>query len=393
MVKRLLPVIVFAGVASVALGQAASGPQLPAANTGAQTDVLVPLTPNQPLTMNALLGMINGDPIFVQDVLRPIDGDLIKLAKSARNLSDFKVQSREMVRRQVNTLISDRLTMQKAKSSLDEDDKRRVDIMMNKVRHDLLTQYAGSEAMADQAFRARGSSLEKELNDRKRKFIRDIYLRKTLWPRITVTRQQILAYYEQNIKDYSFDAEVDLYTITLRVDRFLRGPDGKVIQNATPEQIKQATEMTMNLARDLIKQIREGADFAVLAEDNSVDNQKRNGGRWPRTRKGSLAREEIEKSAFSLAANGIAEPVYLSEPDPARARVVVVKVGDVQPARVTPFSEAQRDIEAHLRESQWIKLMREFTDKMASEAAVEGTMEQMINTAADVAVARYAVGE
>lgn len=367
-------------------GQTASAPS-------GEKDPLVPLTPNQALPMNALLGLVNGDPIFVQDILRPIDGDLTKLAKSARNLSDFKSQAYDLIRRQVNTQISDRLTMQKAKSALSDEDNQRVEIMMNKVRHDLLTQYAGSEAMADQALRARGSSLEKELNDKKREFIRKIYLQRTLWPRITVTRANILNYYETHIKDFTFDAEVDLYTITIPVDRFLRGPDGKRVVNPSAEQVKQATDAAMAKARDLITQIKGGADFAMLAEDNSIDNQKRNGGRWPRTRKGSLAREEVEKAAFSLPANGLAEPVYLPEPDPAKARVVIVKVGDVQPARVTPFAEAQRDIEARLRESQWIKLMREFSDKLAADAAVEGTMERMIDTATEVAVSRYAVGQ
>lgn len=388
--KRLLPLVLMAGAlwASVpaALGQTASAPS-------GEKDPLVPLTPNQALPMNALLGLVNGDPIFVQDILRPIDSDLTKLAKSARNLNDFKSQAYDLIRRQVNTQISDRLTMQKAKSALSDEDNQRVEIMMNKVRHDLLTQYAGSEAMADQALRARGSSLEKELNDKKREFIRKIYLQRTLWPRITVTRANILNYYETHIKDFTFDAEVDLYTITIPVDRFLRGPDGKRVVNPSQEQVKQATDAAMAKARDLITQIKGGADFAMLAEDNSIDNQKRNGGRWPRTRKGSLAREEVEKAAFSLPANGLADPVYLPEPDPAKARVVIVKVGDVQPARVTPFAEAQRDIESRLRESQWIKLMREFSDKLAADAAVEGTMERMIDTATEVAVSRYAVGQ
>lgn len=390
--KRLLPLFLIAGMtagAQVGLVPAVFGQTQPSN----EREVLVPITPNQSLTMNALLGMINGEPIFVQDILRPLDTDLVKLSKSARNLNDFKAQTYDMVRRQVNQQISDRLTMQKAKSALSEEDNQRIEIMLNKVRHDLLTPYAGSEAMADQALRARGSSLEKEISDRRREFVRRIYMQRTLWPRITVTRQHILSYYETHIKEFSFDAEVDLYTITMPVDRFLRDPEGKRIANPTPEQIKQATDAAVAKAKDLIAQIKDGADFAVLAEDNSVDNQRRNGGRWPRTRKGSLAREEVEHAAFSLPSNGIADPVYLSEPDPAKARVVIVKVGDVQPARVTPFAEAQRDIEARLRESQWIKLMKNFTDKLASEAAVEGTMDRMIDTATEVAISRYAVGQ
>lgn len=388
MIKRLLPIVMVAGM-TAGLSPAVMAQTAPSTDK----DPLVPLSPNQALTMNALLGMINGDPIFVQDILRPLDADLTKLAQNARNLNDFKSQAYDMIRRQVNAQVSDRLTMQKAKSSMADEDNQRVEIMLNKVRHDILTQYAGSEAMADQALRARGSSLEKELADRKRKFIRELYLRKTLWPRITVTRAQILNYYETHIKEFSFDAEVDLYTITIPVDRFLRGPDGKRIANPTTEQVKQATDAALAKARDLIQQAKDGADFAVLAEDNSIDNQKRNGGRWPRTRKGSLAREEVEKAAFSLPANSFAEPVYLPEPDPAKARVVIVKVGDAQPARITPFSEAQRDIDSKLRESQWIRLMREFSDRLASEAAVEGTIDRMVDTSTEVAVARYAVRE
>jgi len=45
--------------------------------------------PNQPLPVNALLGAINGKPLFVEDILRPIDADLRRIARVAQTGSDF----------------------------------------------------------------------------------------------------------------------------------------------------------------------------------------------------------------------------------------------------------------------------------------------------------------
>jgi hypothetical protein len=338
--------------------------------------------------------MINGDPIFTESVLRPVDADLKRIARLAHDVSEFKAAARDIIGKQINIMISDTLITKAAKETLSEDDTKRVDAYMNKLTKDLLTKYEGSAARADQDLRAQGSSMDKELADKRRKTIIDLYLHKTLWPKIVVTRKQIMEDYERNIKKYTIPAEVDLYTITLPVTRFLpkqEGPNGASLplRNPTDAQWQEAQNLALARARDLIAELKKGGDFATMAEANSVDPKSKNGGRWPHTRQGMLAITQIEKAAFALPSGGLAEPVLALNPDDqTRSVIVIVKVGDVTPTRVIGFEEAQEGIERKLRETQYVTLTNEYYQRLREKAAVEG-VDRMVETVVDASVVQY----
>ncbi|MEI8197533.1 MAG: hypothetical protein WCI73_16680, partial [Phycisphaerae bacterium] len=113
------------------------------------------------------------------------------------------------------------------------------------------------------------------------------------------------------------------------------------------------------------------------------------GGRWPHTRKGMLALQEIETAAFKLPENGIAEPVViLNNEDPFKSAVVVVKVGKVQAASVVDFAKAQDQIEKKLREVQYVTLTGEYYRKLREKAAIEG-VDRMVDMVTDAALVRY----
>jgi hypothetical protein len=360
-------------------------------------EAAVTATANQELTINAYLGMVNGEPMFVEGVLRPIDADLRRLARLARNLPDFRIQARDAIEKQLHTQIGDALMMQSAKDALTEADNKRIEAYMNKVTKDLLTKYQGSAAKADQDLRAQGSSIEKELENTKRDLITYLYKQKMFTPKVVVTRRMEMDEYQRNIKEYTVPAEVDLYTITIPISKYLMektpGPDGKpvAIDSPTAEQIKAATDQAVAEAKDLTAQIKAGAEFADLARDHSADIKKKLGGRWPHTRQGMLASEEIEKVAFALPAGGVADPLLLSNTDrPTQARVVVVKVGEVTVPHVINFAEAQSGIEKRLRDRQWVELNEDYFRKLQEHAAIEG-VDKMVDTVTDAAVTRYLV--
>ena len=381
----MMRLVLVGAVAGLGLGGSAWG----------ENGGLAPVQLNQPLMMQALLTHVEGKPIFVEDVLHPVEAELQRLAGAARTLSEFRAAAREVVGKQINLLISDQLVYKAAKDMLQDTDNERLELYLNKYTKDLLSQYGGSQAKADQALRAKGSSFEREIAERRRKSVIDLFLHRSLWPKISVTRQDIMREYQRSLKKYTLETEIDLYTITLPVSRYFPkdSSTGKVLSNPTAAQVQEATRMTVERAKELLAEIKKEnttETFARLAEDNSRDVRRNDGGRWPRTKQGTLTSEAIEKVAFGLPANSVAEPLVVEKPDPHQSQVVIIKVGEVTPGRVVPFSEAQSEVERRLRETQYVMLTNDYFNKLRQKAAIE-SVEQMVETATEAAIARYAV--
>jgi hypothetical protein len=374
---------------------AAVGMTISAARAASDDPPIMTFQPNQSFTVNAYLGMVNGEPMFADGVLRPKDEELKRIAKLSRSLSEFKSAARDVVQQEINLQEGDILALKDAKAALTDDDNKRVDTYMNIITKEMLTKYEGSAAKAEQDLRAQGTTMAKVLEDKKRSFIVNFYMHKVLAPKIVVTRQQIMEEYQRKIKDFTHPADVDLYTISIPIDNYLKkpGPDNKQVVNDSPtdEEMHNATAAALNYARQLVYQIKAGADFAELAANVSKDPKAKQGGRWAHTHRGDLANKDWEDTAFSLPAGGIADPIVtINKTDHTQNAVVIIKVGQVTPARIEPFSEAQDAIYNSLRDKQYFTLVKEYYDKLRAKAAVEG-VDHMVDTATDVAVTRYLV--
>jgi hypothetical protein len=371
-------------------------PSLPTRNDAslAPDSLIAPIRPNQPLASNALIGYVNSEPIFLDDLFRPIDETLQRLAAGSRNLSEFRNKAEEVIRSQLQTLRSQILVVTAAQSSFSDNDKQMMERYLLTKRINLISSHGGSEAMAEKSLAARGSSVEKEMADEKRAFIVQMYFARNIAPRIVVTRQNLIDEYNRNPDRWHEQGSVELYTLTLPVVRWLKTPTtngtiGQPIEHPTPQQVTAAENQAMATARSIIAQLKKGADFARLVEDNtSADWAARRGGRIPDVKPGTLTNAKLEKYVFSLPANTIGEPQLLRDPDPRLSVVTIVKIGEKKESRIIPFSEAQTDIYKELSAKQLHDLQAQYMEKLARESATEG-VDRNVSLAVDAAVARY----
>jgi hypothetical protein len=356
--------------------------------------VLAPVRANVSLTTNALLGFVNSQPVFVQDLFRPIDKELRGIAASSHNITDFRDAARKAIEHEMQSYIYEMVMMSAAQGALSDQDKAGLDHYMLTQRSQLLSEHGGSVAMADEALKAVGSSVDKQLEDERRNLIVRLYLHKQLDPRIVVTRDMVMDEYQRSAAKQE-DAEIELFTITLPVSRWLREPGvggkrGPIMQNPTGAQILQAEQMAMTTGKEIAAKARAGADFAVLAEDySSADERANYGGYWPKVKRGDGLNAKIENYAFSLPANTVGEPLLLPNEDFHSSAVVILKVGKKKEARVIPFSEAQGAIRDSIREKQYQELQTQYMEKLSKGAAIEA-VEHMTDVALEAAVTRYA---
>jgi PPIC-type PPIASE domain len=347
----------------------------------------------QTLPVAALLGTVNGKPIFVSDILNPIAGQLKAAADQSRTEDYFREQVIEIIGRQMQAKIDDILMLHSAEATLTSDDLKEVDGYVAQQKAKIVAQYQGSEDQANLELIAAGSSLDQTLQGIHDEAMVELYREKNIWPKVVVTRKQIFDYYQNHLEDYTQDANADLYTITYPVIRMWPlDPNDPThtnhITNPTPAQIQEARNKALAYCRGLEDQIRQGANFGFLAEDNSVDYQAQNGGHFPNVVPGEFS-DTIDKVIFSLPSNSMAPPLLISDDqNPRRDVVMIIKVGHVQPHAVVPFSVAQTPIIETLRDQEYNTLMNSYIQGLLSGASVSAE-NQMLGTAIDVAVSIY----
>jgi len=117
----------------------------------------------------------------------------------------------------------------------------------------------------------------------------------------------------------------------------------------TPEQVKasQIVLSTKEEAQAVLKQLKEGADFATLAKEKSIDTTtKDNGGDLGSFGKGQLGDDTVETAAFSLKKGELSDVLESS------IGYVILKVTDHTTAVIPTYDEAKEDVKAAYLDEQ-----------------------------------------
>ncbi|MGC8623854.1 MAG: peptidylprolyl isomerase [Phycisphaerae bacterium] len=350
--------------------------------------------PGTSLAVAALLGTVNSKPLFVRDVLQPIQTALENAAAISKTRLFFQQQAEQSIARELRVKIDDILFLAKAKRYLSKDDMKEVAAVVEQKKAKIVAQYMGSEQLADRALRLQGSSLDEKLKTLRNQTIIQMYLSRTVYPKLVVTRRQLWHYYQAHRAQYTQHAKVDLYTITYKVsNQWPRDPNDPThtqpLAHPTAAQIAAAARKALAYCDKLETEIRHGANFALLAENNSSDPAADNGGHWPDTRRGELSNPLIEKIAFSLKPHTMAPPVLIkNKANPRADAVVIIRVGAVTPHHIIAFGQAQAGILKKLRNRLYQHFMANYQRRMYDTASV-AAMSQMVRTATRVATALY----
>lgn len=347
--------------------------------------------PNRTFTVNAMIGYVNDQPIFVNDIFRPIDTQLRKLASDPTE--DFKRVAEPVIRNQLSLLVSDIIVVSAAEGMLSEDDRKRIEIFLALELNRIKTENGGSEPAAEAALAKTGSSIGRELADRRRGFVRSLYFQRYLAPRIQITRDMALTAYERDLKRWQEPAKLELYTLTMPVSRWLREPAtngelGAVKQNPTPAEVAAAEAQAMAMAREIVSKLKAGANFAEMVEQYSFDDgAKSKGGRWGLINVDSLSSPQLKAFVLKLPANTLGDPVFIR--DGKEPTVVIAKLGTKADARTVPFEEAQSKIMKEIQD-QMIRDLQEAEMRKLEKKSTMEAVERMGGVALDAAVTRYA---
>jgi len=207
----------------------------------------------------------------------------------------------------------------------------------------------GSPAEFEAALQQSGVT-EQELVEISRKdLVISSYIEKNIIPSITVTDEEIKKFYDDNKSGLAEEPQVKASHILIGVDA-----------GATPQEKAKAKAK----AEAILKEIKNGKDFAAAAKSDSTCPSKEQGGDLGFFGKGQMV-PEFEKAAFAL------KPGEISEVVETQFGYHIIKVTEKKDAAAPKFDDIKEKIAIFLKGQKTQKAVFDYVTKLREETKVE----------------------
>ncbi|MEK5236814.1 peptidylprolyl isomerase [Paenibacillus sp. FSL L8-0470] len=207
---------------------------------------------------------------------------------------------------------------------------------LNAEIEDLKTQLGGEEAL-----NAALSQSNMTLDDLKKQMPMQVKIRKLIEPKVTVTEKDISAYYDENKASFNQQEEV------------------------RASHILVATKAE---ADSIVKQLKEGADFAKLAKEKSTDTaSKENGGDLNFFKRGDMV-AEFSDVAFKLKVGETSGAVK------SDFGYHIIKVTDRKEAKEYTLEEKKAEIEKTLKAKKVSEMSNTWLSELNSKAKITNSL-------------------
>lgn len=244
----------------------------------------------------------------------------------------------------LNQLIGAELLYQEGKKHPVKDLDKRVDEKLNQYKSRI-----PDKAEFDKALKSAGITMD----ELKALTVKEITVSELvdsqMKDKATVTDTDAQKFYDEN-KDKFVTAE------SIRASHILIGVD----QNASDADKKKAREK----AEAILKQVKEGKDFAELAKANSTCPSSAQGGDLGYFGKGQMVKP-FEDAALAL------KPAETSGIVETQFGYHIIKLTDKKPEQTVTFGEAKERIVDYLKRQKMQKLVGEYVEGLRKNAKVE----------------------
>jgi len=312
----------------------------------------------QTYAVDAMVGQVNGEAIYADEVLEPIDAQLRALADDLPR-RDFLQRATQLVAGRLRTIVSDALILGEAQRSLQDFQRQQLRAIMDRVREQTLREFGrGALAVTERRLREeRGLTLEQYLEERRQEIIVSQFLRSELMPRINVSRKDIERYYREHRDQFNPAATRDLrvfITDTEQAARELRTAIGRGDASLRP-----LLEDPAGAVRDMV--MRDASGDEVFAEAS------------------------VNRALVALAAGEASMPIRVGE------QYWVVHVRSIDRPRGRSLRDAQLDIDRRLKAQQFQIRIEQYKRELFERGSYN-PLDEMAAAVMEVVIGRYAPG-
>ncbi|OHB53253.1 MAG: hypothetical protein A2Y10_00695 [Planctomycetes bacterium GWF2_41_51] len=306
-----------------------------------------PAEANQP-NPNAVAVVVNGTEITEGQINKVLDARMEQLA--SRIPPNMKDQYRQQMRKRLmEQLVIEEILSQKEKA-------KNITVSQADVNEQVQQQMKQQNLTLDEfksLLKAYGTNYtEFEQNVRKKlafeKLMEDEFAGKITEP----NEQQAKAFYDENIEQFKEPEKIHAKHILIKAE-----------DSNDPNQAKAAAKAK---AEDLLKKIKEGADFDELAKEHSACPSGKNGGDLGEQPKGTFV-PAFEKAAYAL------EPNQVSDVVETEFGYHIIKLVKHSEAKTTTFEQAKEKIMQHLTNQQKEGVVVNYIQQIKKEADIKFT--------------------
>lgn len=323
------------------------------------------LTPGDlsPYVVDAMVGQVNGQPIYARSVLEPIEAQLTAMGRQLPS-DVFRNDARKLIAAKLEQIVFDNLLLGEAERDLEVKEQAGLKQLILNRREELIRKHGqGSPTVADQTLREKtGKGLEQTLIEHRQTVLIQRFLGKKLMPKIQVSRKDVERYYRDHPDEFNRPS-----TREIRIIRTTKAEDAVSIDESlasgTPfEQVAGSTLNTYN-----------AADKGLMAGTQRGD--------------AVFALKPVNEAMLALKAGEQSRRITVST-DKGQ-QFWWLRVETFEPARSVTLSDAQFAIDRKLRQQRYQKLTEQYRARVFKEGTYN-SIEEMTRLLTDVAASRFA---
>jgi hypothetical protein len=354
--------------------------------SGGVTDVVaVPASPvmdpkadvaavGEPAFVDALVGQINGKPVYASAFLAPMDAQLRAEAEKAVAVTPWLAATERQIRQRLEQQVRDELFLAEARASLSSEERQGLINILQNIRQDIARGFQGSEeAATEQLMLEENKDLEAKARDERDKLLIRTLVARQIQPRVNVSWRDVQKEYNRNFEAFN--------------------PPPKAVVRmiwASRSNPQAADEIARALAAD-----GSAENFAKLAADRRLNDFSAGtaGLLEPvKFQAGQLAEAKLlgeavlNDAAVKLAPGQVAGP--LTRGNGVKAWVLLERI-DQEPGRT--LEEAQLEVAAALRERRFGQEAGRFFERLMEQGS-KTDERLMIQRLLIIAADRYLAG-
>lgn len=331
---------------------------------------VVPLDP-YPGSIEGDILMVDNEVVTAVEVLLPLWPELLALRDSVPTRV-FSDRARELIVRETQRQVGRLLVYAEAMRELKDEQRERLEAVVVRRTEDIISrEFGGSSARMSEFLARRGLSEEQYRLALQRDMVVQQYTREKLLPKLQLTRSELLAYYEQNINEFSSPATRELRMIELPFAAYL--PTGVSWDNASTGLRAQAKMQAMRQARAAHEALQQ-RPFAEVAQEYSRGLHAAEGGSW-----GHIGRplqppyRDVSQRIFEYTDGQTSEPLEIE------TGWVIVQCGAIRTATRREFVDVQTEISEELRERRFARLSTDYILDLAEDATIS-SLDRFVGT-------------
>lgn len=178
----------------------------------------------KPVIVEAVVGQINGKPVFASEVLGKMDNAMRRQAAESRTLNDFIDKAGRMIVEELQRQIADELFLAEARASLTPEQRKGLLQFVSNLQENLTSTFQGSSMVADERLLLEeGKTLEEKVQDERDQMLIRVLVNRHITPRVNVSWRDVEKAYARQSEQYNAPTKA-----TIRVVRAPTGDAARV---------------------------------------------------------------------------------------------------------------------------------------------------------------------